>query len=204
MFGSEASAQAAIENDDPEKQSDGKQDLPKAAEIEVFKSLIADPDIADKPLDSCELTQEASHDYDDKGTQQSVSEQLLSARLAAGNHRCEKDAGCQIGGRDPEDGELQMPGANYIEGQDATEVNAEEGLQIGAVVFGGATEQRLHDEQGCHDEEEPGAHFLRGSEQHLVRCAEGHALRLTSMPSQEIPSTKCGEEEPGPTQQRSE
>ena len=60
MFGSEASAQAAIENDDPEKQSYGKQDLPKAAEIEVFESLISDPDIADKPLDSCELTQRCS------------------------------------------------------------------------------------------------------------------------------------------------
>jgi len=65
VFGSETSAQAAIKNDDPEKQSYGKQDLPKAAEIEVFKSLIADPGVADKPSDSCELTQEASNDYDD-------------------------------------------------------------------------------------------------------------------------------------------
>ena len=97
-----------------------------------------------------------------------------------------------------------MPGADYVEGQDATEVNAEEGLQIGAVVFGGATEQRLCDEQSCHDEEEPGANFLRGSEQHIVRCAEGDALRLASMPSQKVPATKCGEEEAGPTQQRGE
>jgi hypothetical protein len=30
---------------------------------------------------------------------------------------------------------------------------------------------------GSDDEEKPGAHFLRGSEQDIVRCAEGHALR---------------------------
>jgi hypothetical protein len=66
------SAQAALENDDPEKQSDGKQGFAKGGR-----------DRGIQIPDSCELTQKTSHNYDHKGAKQSICEQLLSARLLA-------------------------------------------------------------------------------------------------------------------------
>ena len=59
-----------------------------------------------------------------------------------------------VGGRDPEDRRLQMPGAHQVAREDPLQLEAVEAAGIGAVVRHRAADQRLHQEQQRHDHEE--------------------------------------------------
>ena len=84
MFGIEAAAKSPVQNHDPEKQSDGKKNLPDAAQVEIFKALIAEPGAVDQSLNAGKLSQQAS-DYDNNQcAQQAIRKRLLPSRLASG------------------------------------------------------------------------------------------------------------------------
>ena len=80
-------------------------------------------------------------------------------------------------------------------GEPAAEVDAEEGLQVGAIVFGRSSEHGLDEEQRGHDEEEPRTGVLRGREDDFVGSAERHALLLAPMPAHHVPSAKHGQQQ---------
>lgn len=82
MLGIEPLPQSAEQNDDPEAKADGKQNLPKASEIEVFKTLVPEPGIMDETLNVGELAEQAADDDDNECAKQTVGEELLPARLA--------------------------------------------------------------------------------------------------------------------------
>src|SRR5919107_5193663 len=117
----EAPAHRPEEHDHPEEEPDGEQDLPEAPEVEVLVALVAEPgpQSAHPTVDASELADQAPEHHDGQGTEQPVGQPPLAPWLAAGDHRCQKDAGGEKRGRRPEDGELHVPGPDHVEGQDS-------------------------------------------------------------------------------------
>ena len=56
-----------------------------------------------------------------------------------------------------------MPGAHQVAGEDALELEAVEAARIGAVVRDRAADQRLHQKQQRHDDEELHQRALAGA-----------------------------------------
>ena len=77
----------------------------------------------------------------------------LPARLGAADERREEEAARHPGGGDPEDGELEVPGAQQVVGEAAREVEAVEGARLDAVVGEGAAGEGLEQEQQRDDGE---------------------------------------------------
>src|SRR5262249_14823508 len=94
-----------------------------------------------------------------------------------------------------------MPRAYHIERKEPSEVDPEERLQVGAVVFSRASKEGLNHEECRHDEKEPGTGFLCGGKRYLVRSTEGHCLLLAPVPPQEIPPAKHPKEQTGSREQ---
>ena len=63
---------------------------------------------------------------------------MLATRLATGDEWRQEDAAGEEGRRSPEQGQLQVPGASQVVGQDRGQIEAEEVDQVGAVVLDGA------------------------------------------------------------------
>ena len=105
--------------------------------------------------------------------------------LAPGDHRRQEDAGGDERGRHPEDRQLHVPGAHQVVREDLREVDAEEARDVGAVVLRGGAEHALQQEQGAHDEEEPGRRALRGVQRNVAGRAEQRRL-LAPVPA-EVP-----------------
>ena len=76
------------------------------------------------------------------------------ARLVGAQRAAEEQRGGDIGGGDPEDRRLQMPGAQQVAREDAFQLEAVEAARIGAVMRDRAADQRLHQEQQRHHDEE--------------------------------------------------
>ena len=74
-------------------------------------------------------------------------------RLGAADERREEEAARHPGGGDPEDRELQVPGAQQVVGEPAREVEAVEGARLDAVVGERAAGERLEQEQQRDDRE---------------------------------------------------
>ena len=102
------------------------------------------------------LAGQAADDDDHQRRQQHEGQEPLAARLAPGDQRGQEDAGGQVGGGHEEEGQLQVPGAGQVVGQQLRQVDAEEAAGLRVVVRRGPAEQRLHQEQGGDDEEVPG------------------------------------------------
>ena len=85
----------------------------KPPEVEVLEALVADQtaEAAEPAVDAGELADQAAEDDDRQRAEQDVGEHVLAARLAAGDHRGEEDAGRQERGGDEEDRQLDVPGA---------------------------------------------------------------------------------------------
>src|SRR5262245_3888078 len=121
-------------------------------------------------------------------------------RLSAGDHRCEEDSCGQKRRRHPENRELNMPGAHQVEWKNDGQIDAEEVREFCSVMFRGATHQRLYQKQHGHHRKETGAGALAWRQSHLTRRAKREGLLLAPMPTQEIPSAECCEQEPDATQ----
>ena len=60
---------------------------------------------------------------------------MLAARLTSGDERREEDAAGEEGRGRPEQGQLQVPGAGEVVGQERGQIEAEETGQVGPVVL---------------------------------------------------------------------
>ena len=80
-------------------------------------------------------------------TSRPIRKPLLNLRLAPADHRRQEDSGGQERSGDPEDRQLQMPGARDIEGQNPRQIDSEETRDLGAVVLRRGADQRLQQEQ---------------------------------------------------------
>jgi len=86
---------------------------------------------------------------------------MLARGLIAGDHGDQKDASCQEGGCNPENGQLEMPGSGQIERQDAGQVNPEKIRELRPIMLRCAAQQRLEQKQHRHHKEEPSTGALR-------------------------------------------
>src|SRR5215469_11542250 len=104
-------------------------------------------------------------------------------RLLPGYHRREKYSRRQKRCRDPENRELNMPGAHQVEWKDDGQIDAEEVRDFRSIMFRGATHQRLYQKQHGHHRKETGAGALAWSQCHLTRRAKREGLLLAPMPA---------------------
>ena len=155
-------------------------------------------------MDAQEGADQSSEDHHCERSEQHEGELALAARLAPGDHRREEDAGRDERGGDPEDRELHVPGAHQVEGQKLGQVDPEETGQLGAIVLRGGADERLDHEQSRHHEEEPRAGPLRRRERHIARGAEAQRGLLASVPAEDVPAPKGGEQQPDAAQQRNQ
>jgi hypothetical protein len=127
--------QAAEENHDPDAEADHQEDLPEAAEVEVLEPLQAEDRAGEPVMHPGQLAEQAAEHDHGQGPEQGEGERRLTARLAARDHRREEDPGGDERGGDEEDRELHVPGADQVEGERLGDVDAEEALEVGAIVL---------------------------------------------------------------------
>jgi hypothetical protein len=204
LLAREADSHDPVEHPDPEEEPDREQDLPEAAEVEVLESLVPEPVPAgvDPTVNRGQLADHAAEDDERERTQQAEGEPVLPPRLAARDHRGEEDSSGEERGRDPENRQLQVPGAHQVVGEPLRQVDAEKVGQLGAVVLRGCADEDLDEEERSHYEEEPRGRPLRGRQRNFAGRAEGECRLLAPAPAEEVPAPEGGKEQPDPAQQR--
>src|SRR5450759_3786718 len=134
-----------------------QQELPEAAEVQVLRALVAEPEPkrTQAIVDAQPLAAEAPEDDDREGHKKREGARSLPARLGAADDRREEEAASNPRGGDPEDGELKVERPQQVVGEDPREVDPVEGAGLDTIVGEGAARQRLQQEQqGDHAEVE--------------------------------------------------
>ena len=100
-----------IDDHQPKDQSAEQEDLPEAAQLEVFPSLMSQPEpgLAQITFDAQHFAKQAAHGDGHGGDEEDVDQQPLSFRFAAGDQRGQINGRSHPGDGDPENGQLQMP-----------------------------------------------------------------------------------------------
>ena len=113
-----------------------QQHLPEAAQVQILAALVTEPEpvltqlvVHSKPFPA----QTAEH-HDGQGAQQDDDAGPLALGLTTAHERGEEEATGHPGGGDPENGQLQVPGADDVAGQECRKIKTVEGAGIGAVV----------------------------------------------------------------------
>ena len=115
----------------------------------------------------------------------------------------QEDAGGQEGRGHEEDGQLEVPGAGQVVGEQAGEIQAEEAAALGVVVSCRPAQKCLHQEQGGDHEEVPRRGPLGRGQGHLRGRQEAQPAVLRAMPAQQMGVTPEGRQhQPDPAQQR--
>ena len=132
-----------------------KQNLPQPAEVDVFVTLAAEPEpqVAKLLLDAEPFAGQRTAHHKHQRAEQHIDAQALVLRFMPADCRADVQAGRQPRGGDPEDGDLQVPGARDGVGQVFVEREAVEALAFHAVVRGDGAHQDLHAPED-HDHEE--------------------------------------------------
>jgi len=86
--------------------------------------------------------QAAGHQYHE-GPEQHVNAQRMSTRFLLAQGRGQQQAAGYIGGGNPENGQLKMPGSQNVARQVLGQVDAVETSGIGPIVGQGATDHNL-------------------------------------------------------------
>ena len=132
----------------PENHADGEQDLPEAAQFHVFIALVAQHErarqLADDGLVGASQRANDDHHQCHKQARHAVPLALgfLGAELGS-----QVEARGQPAGGDPEDGQLQVPGAGGRVGQDVGEIHTVKPVAFHRVVGRQHTHADLHEEQ---------------------------------------------------------
>ena len=143
---------ATQHQEQPQQEAHSQQQLPEAAQIQVFVTLMAEPEVRAAgqfvQYDGGEVTHIRAGHHDEQGNIQQVYTQCLEFWVFAavddgGN---EQTAGQEASGN-PEQCRLQVPSTRQRVGQELRQFNAEEGLAFHSVVRHQAAQQNLHDEQ---------------------------------------------------------
>ncbi len=177
-------AQPAEEDHDPEGEPDDQQHLPEAPEVEVLEALVAE----DRDLETscgCRPARRSGCRATTTTSAPSRAKASLPGRAAPpGDHRRQEDPGRHERGRDEEDRELHVPGADQVEGQRLGDVDPEEAPEVGPVVLGGSADHGLEQEEACHRKKEPGRRPLGRSQGHVPGQSEAELRLLPTLPAE--------------------
>ena len=142
-------------------------------------------------------------DHHRQRAEQREGKLALVPRLAAGDHRRQEDPGRDERGGHPEQRELDMPGPHQVVREQLGQVEAEEAVDLRAVVLAGGADEGLDQEQRRHHEEEPRRRPLRRRQRHVPRRAEAERRLLAAVPAEVAPpATEGAEEQADAAQQR--
>src|SRR5215813_9134107 len=125
-------------------------------DVEKFPALIAEPEPGTaQPLKEPRplAKQTSDNDHEESGEQQ-VNRAALPGGFAAAKHAGDKQGTAHVSGGDPQDCELQMPGAQQVAGQEPGQIDAVEAPRIGSVMRDATADQRLAEEQQGSDRHE--------------------------------------------------
>src|SRR6516225_9324771 len=125
----------------------------------------------------------------------------LSGGLAPAEHAGDKQGTPDISGSDPQDRELQMPGAQQVAGQEPGQIDAVEAPRIGSVMRDTAADQRLAEEQQGGDSHEFQGRTLRVAYRQN-RSACGH--RFAAVPAEIVELSEGEKHGRGPAEQEYE
>ena len=145
--------QGAAHQRQPQQQSDEQEPLPEPTHVGIFPTLVAEPEIILEPQllhDRQVLSGEGSNHDQQQADEQEIHAESLEPGLVARERRPDVKARCQPCRRNPQDGELGMPGACERVGQDAGKLEPVGRLALDLVVRGDGAEQDLAQEQGKH------------------------------------------------------
>ena len=192
--------QVAPQQPEPEDQADGQQDLPGAAELEEFPALIAEPEPErTEPLQQAgPFAQQAADGDHDDGDKEQVDAQSLPGGFGSAEHARHVKRAADIGRRDPENRQLQMPGSQQVAGQVCGKVDAVEIARLGPVVRHGAADQRLSDEEQCGNRHEFERCQLSGRRR---QGRSGRHNRIRPMPAQIVELAECQQHNRRPAEQ---
>ncbi len=154
--GLEGGHQGARHQEQPDHQADEEEQLPEPAEVNIFISLVSQPEILDQSelLHHAEpLTDQRSHNDHEEGQEQEVDTQSLESGFLATHCGCQVKSRGQPGGCDPENGQLDVPRTGNGIWQDARQRQAVECLSLHPVMRRNDAHQDLNEDQGRHDPE---------------------------------------------------
>ena len=141
----------AGDQEEPEEQADEQGDLEGPAEVDVLVAAVADVE-PERParehlLHAEPLPCHRTEHHHQQRPEQHVDAEPLELRLAAADGRPDVQAGRQPGGRDPEDSELEVPGAGHGVRQDGVDWDPVEAAPFDSVVGHEHSERDLEQQE---------------------------------------------------------
>ena len=161
--------QAPEHQPQPEEEAHEEPDLPHPPQVHVLEALVAE-EVGEREreilLHGQPLAHQGATDHHHQGAEEDVHPEALVPRLGAAEQRRQVEAGGEPGGGDPEDAQLQMPGARHRVGEVLRQGEAEDPVALDAVV----RRERAHDHlehHHAHDDDEVlvGGALARGRRQ---------------------------------------
>ena len=151
-------------------------------------------------LDARVLAGQTAEDHDCDSDQQGDSQGGLAPWLAAGDKWGDEDSSRQEGRGDPENRELDVPGARQVVGHPTRYVEAEEIGWLGAIMRRQAPGQGLNQEQDRGDHQEPDHRALCRSGGEFVHRQEAQAAAFFG-PSEPVVAAEEEQHQPGAAEQ---
>src|SRR5450755_4648411 len=120
----------------PEEEANYQQELPEPPEVQVLGTLVTEPEpeLPQLVVDAEGLAYQAADDDQHQRPEEYVDAGPLVSGLFATDPRRQEKAAAHPGRRDPEDGELEVPGASQVVGQPAGDVEPVKGSCLHTIV----------------------------------------------------------------------
>ena len=158
LWVAQSRAQGPHQQAKPEQQRHGQQHLPAAAQLQILPALMAKPEPQVGPPLRQQLPharpfpQHAAHHHRDQRAKQHVHTSFLARRVAPAQGGRQKQRARHISRGNPEQGQLQMPGAQQIAGQPQRQVDAVKVARVGPVMRYSAAHEGLSQKKQSHDD----------------------------------------------------
>ncbi len=164
-----------------------------------------EPELPQLVVDAEGLASHAAGDDHHQRPEQRIDTGLLVSGLRAADPRRQEKAAAHPGRRDPEDGELQVPGARQVVGQPTGDVEPVKGSRLHPIVGEHASQERLRQEQESHDCEVPSRGPLAGRELRSKRSrVHNMGAAALSLPAQIVELADDEEDQSQPRQEGDE
>src|ERR1039458_5085834 len=120
----------------PENEGNCQQKLPEPSEVQVLGTLVTEPEpeVSQLVVDAEGLAYQAADDDHHQRPEECVDAGPLVSGLFAADPRRQEKAATHPSRRDPEDGELEVPGTCQGVGQPAGDVEPVKGSRLHSIV----------------------------------------------------------------------
>ncbi len=198
--------QRPVHEHEPAREADRQQELPEAAEVQVLRALVAEPEpqAAEAVVEAQPLAAEAAEDDDGEGREQREHTRALPAGLGAADDRREEEAAGHPGGGDPEDGELEVEGSQEVVGKKVRQVDPVERPRLDTIVGERAPGERLEQEQQRDDAEVEADRLLAGRQGPAGDRAVVRVPARRAVPAEVVEAAEGEQDGPESREQRDE